>query len=58
MHDYEKLEMNFEPRVNEKKIQEATVLPENVYHSYLGEYFLGQTVFHIPWEEGIMAGAV
>jgi Family of unknown function (DUF6143) len=43
MHDYEKADMNFEPRVSEKNIQEATVLPENVYHSYLGEYFLGQT---------------
>jgi hypothetical protein len=43
MHDYEKADMNFKSRVNEKNIHEATVLPENVYHSYLGEYFLGQT---------------
>lgn len=28
---------------NEKQLQEVNVLPENVYHSYLGEYFLGQT---------------
>lgn len=28
---------------NEKRLQEVNVLPENVYHSYLGEYFLGQT---------------
>lgn len=26
-----------------KHPNEVTVLPENVYHSYLGEYFLGQT---------------
>ncbi len=31
MHDYE------------KQLQKVNVLPENVYHSYLGEYFLGQT---------------
>jgi hypothetical protein len=28
---------------NEKQYQKVNVLPENVYHSYLGEYFLGQT---------------
>ncbi|WP_246017627.1 DUF6143 family protein [Mesobacillus subterraneus] len=28
---------------NEKQLHEVNVLPENVYHSYLGEYFLGQT---------------
>lgn len=28
---------------NEKQPQEVNVLPENVYHSSLGEYFLGQT---------------
>lgn len=28
---------------NEKQPQEVNMLPENVYHSYLGEYFLGQT---------------
>lgn len=28
---------------NKKQPQEVNVLPENVYHSYLGEYFLGQT---------------
>lgn len=28
---------------NEKQPQEVIVLPENVYHSSLGEYFLGQT---------------
>jgi len=27
----------------EKQLQNVNVLPENVYHSYLGEYFLGQT---------------
>ena len=26
-----------------KQPHEVTILPENVYHSYLGEYFLGQT---------------
>lgn len=26
-----------------KQPQEVTILPENVYHSYRGEYFLGQT---------------
>jgi hypothetical protein len=35
--------MSFRLKGNEKHIQEATILPENVYHSYLGEYFLGQT---------------
>ncbi|MEH7443038.1 DUF6143 family protein [Bacillus sp. JJ1122] len=43
MHDYEKATMNFESMENEKHLNEVTVLPENVYHSYLGEYFLGQT---------------
>jgi hypothetical protein len=28
---------------NKKQLQKVNVLPENVYHSYLGEYFLGQT---------------
>lgn len=28
---------------NKKQPLMANVLPENVYHSYLGEYFLGQT---------------
>lgn len=28
---------------NNKPLHKANVLPENVYHSYLGEYFLGQT---------------
>lgn len=35
--------MNFVLTGNEKHPNEVTVLPENVYHSYLGEYFLGQT---------------
>ena len=28
---------------NARQLQEVNVLPENVYHSYLGEYYLGQT---------------
>lgn len=28
---------------NEKQPRKVNALPENVYHSYLGEYFLGQT---------------
>jgi hypothetical protein len=43
MHDDEKAAMNFESTGNEKHLTEVNVLPENVYHSYLGEYFLGQT---------------
>jgi hypothetical protein len=43
MHDFEKAAMNLEPIDNEKHLTEVNVLPENVYHSYLGEYFLGQT---------------
>jgi hypothetical protein len=43
MHDHEKTAMNFESMDSEKHLNEVTVLPENVYHSYLGEYFLGQT---------------
>jgi hypothetical protein len=35
--------MNFALRDNEKPPYEVTTLPENVYHSYLGEYFLGQS---------------
>jgi hypothetical protein len=43
MHDYEKAALNLESMGNEKHLTEVNVLPENVYHSYLGEYFLGQT---------------
>lgn len=35
--------MSFVIMDNEKQPPEAVVLPENVYHSSLGEYFLGQT---------------
>lgn len=43
MHDHKKAVMNFESMEREQQLTEVTVLPENVYHSYLGEYFLGQT---------------
>lgn len=35
--------MSFVLMDNEKQPKEVNGLPENVYHSYLGEYFLGQT---------------
>jgi hypothetical protein len=35
--------MSFDSIKGEKTLHEATILPENVYHSYRGEYFLGQT---------------
>lgn len=43
MHEQEMTGMNFKSMDSEKHLNEVTVLPENVYHSYLGEYFLGQT---------------
>ncbi|WP_216830805.1 DUF6143 family protein [Alkalihalobacterium elongatum] len=43
MHDYERQNMSFVSMDNEKQPHEVTILPENVYRSYLGEYFLGQT---------------
>lgn len=42
-HDYEEENMSLVLMDNEKQYQKVNVLPENVYHSYLGEYFLGQT---------------
>jgi hypothetical protein len=35
--------MSFVLMDNEKQPHEVTILSENVYHSYHGEYFLGQT---------------
>jgi hypothetical protein len=35
--------MSFVLMDSEKHPKEVTILPENVYHSYLGDYFLGQT---------------
>lgn len=42
MHDYEE-GINLVLLDHERQLQEVNMLPENVYHSYLGEYFLGQT---------------
>ncbi|MEH6990562.1 DUF6143 family protein [Cytobacillus firmus] len=43
MHEYETADMSLDLKDKGKHPKEVTVLPENVYHSYLGEYFLGQT---------------